>query len=294
MVVIRLMMRISLVVLGCCTTVSAIAQPSTEIFLYDLKIRKGKISLRNGQNITNHPGYDNQPFFHPDEPILYYVSADEGGATDIYEYNFDTRRTTHVTSTKEREYSPTVMPGKKYLSCIIQRENGAQDLSRYPLRGGEAEVLVDSLTVGYHAWADPSCVALFVLPQPFTLHVFNTETRASEVIAERIGRSLHAIPGTHAISFLQEEEGVWYIRRLDVKTKAVSTITRSLDGEDHDMCWLTSGSILMTKGNKLYHWRTDTPEWQELTELDPVPARTVSRLAVHPSGKKIALVVSEE
>ncbi|MEJ0031080.1 MAG: hypothetical protein WDO15_12185 [Bacteroidota bacterium] len=47
------------------------APPSgSEIILFDLKIKKDKVTLSNPKNITNHPGYDNQPSFHPDLPFI--------------------------------------------------------------------------------------------------------------------------------------------------------------------------------------------------------------------------------
>jgi len=61
-------------------------------------------------NITNHKGYDNQPYFHPDEPVIYYSSFNEEGRSDIKSYNYKTGVTSNITTTSEREYSPTVTP----------------------------------------------------------------------------------------------------------------------------------------------------------------------------------------
>jgi hypothetical protein len=49
------------------------AQPATEIFLFDIKVTNGQVTLSNGENITKHKGYDNQPFFHPDKPLILLV-----------------------------------------------------------------------------------------------------------------------------------------------------------------------------------------------------------------------------
>ena len=119
------------------TSFTAIAQMGSEILLFDLKIKKNKITLSNPKNITNHPGYDNQPGFNRDEPVVYYSSFNDEGRSDIKSYNYQTGVTTSVTTTNEREYSPTQTPDKNYISCIIQRDNGAQDLGKYPLTGGE-------------------------------------------------------------------------------------------------------------------------------------------------------------
>lgn len=118
-------------------SLSAQQPPGTEIYLFDLMIKKSRIQLSNPQNITNHAGYDNQPFFHPDKPLIYYSSARAEDKTDILEYNYTTKATRHITTTPEREYSPTVTPDKNFLSCIIQRDNGEQNLGKYPIEGGD-------------------------------------------------------------------------------------------------------------------------------------------------------------
>ncbi|MEJ0031081.1 MAG: hypothetical protein WDO15_12190 [Bacteroidota bacterium] len=68
-----------------------------------------------------------------------------------------------ITGTSEREFSPTVTPDKQFLSCIIQRDDGVQDLGKYPIDGGDPALIIDNLKVGYHVWVDNSHLALFVL-----------------------------------------------------------------------------------------------------------------------------------
>src|SRR5262245_45627319 len=104
------------------------AQPGSEIFLFDMKITNGQIILSNGTNITTHKGYDNQPFFHPSLPVIYYTSFNDSSRSDIRYYNFEKKTTFNLTTTHDREYSPTVTPGEKFISCIILRDNGNQDL----------------------------------------------------------------------------------------------------------------------------------------------------------------------
>ncbi|NJN41460.1 MAG: hypothetical protein HC811_03680 [Flammeovirgaceae bacterium] len=43
--------------------ISVMAQTGSEIMLMDLKLSKNGIEVSNPKNVTNHPGYDNQPFF---------------------------------------------------------------------------------------------------------------------------------------------------------------------------------------------------------------------------------------
>src|SRR5690349_13117285 len=110
------MIRILILCLCVVTALQAQQIPGSEIYLFDLKNGKDGIVLSNPKNITNHSGYDNQPFFHPEKPLLYFSSANEDTRTDIVEYDLTTGTFRKITSTQEREYSPTVTPDKKFIS----------------------------------------------------------------------------------------------------------------------------------------------------------------------------------
>lgn len=267
--------------------------PGTEIYLLDLSNKKSKVSVSNPQNITNRPGYDNQPSFHPDKLVLYYSSANAEGKTDLVEYDYKTKASRNLTTTTEREYSPTVTPDKDFISCIIQRDNGQQDLSKYPIDGGAPEVLINTLTVGYHAWINPESLLLFVLGDTITLHQYNLTSKKDVIIAKRVGRSLRNIPKTASISFVQKvSESDWQIKRLNADG-SIETITSTLPGKE-DLTWTPDGKIIMSDGKKLFYYEPGkTTTWQEIEMPANMPAGTISRLAVNQKGDKIAVVVSE-
>ena len=66
----------------------AAAQPSTDIHLYDLAVKARTVVLSHPRNLTPHAGYDNQPFFHPTRPLLYYAASAEGDRTDLRIHNY--------------------------------------------------------------------------------------------------------------------------------------------------------------------------------------------------------------
>ena len=103
--------------------VFAKSQTGSEIYLFDLKMINNEPVLSNPVNITNHKGYDNQPFFHPLTHTIYYSSFNDSGRSDIRCYDYEKKLTEDFIVTKDdREYSPTVTPDLKSISCIIQRE----------------------------------------------------------------------------------------------------------------------------------------------------------------------------
>lgn len=290
------MKKICLHLLTFLTATSAFAQSGYEIYLFDLSARKDKVSISKPVNITNHKGYDSQPFYHPDKPLVYYSSFNEDGRSDIRSYDYEKKQTKSITETKEREYSPTVTPDKGNLSCIIQRDNNAQDLGKYPIEGGEPSVILDHLIVGYHAWADNSHLALFVLGTPNTLHYLRLPTKKDTIIAQEIGRSLHKVPGETAISFVHKiSENDWVIKKLETRTMVVSSVANTLPGRE-DICWLPDGRIITSDGTKLFFLKPGTGAvWKEVLVTTPTQAlKGVTRLAVSANGKSLAVVVFEE
>lgn len=276
-------------------TGSLLAQqpPGTEILLFDLKVTKSSIQLLNPKNITNRTGYDNQPHFHPEKPLVYFSSADETGRTDIVVYNYETGETKKFTNTPEREYSPTVTPDEKFISCIIQRDNGSQDLGKYPIDGGEPTIIIDNLTVGYHAWINDDLLVLFVLGRPNTLRQYSISEKKDQELAGNIGRSLHRIPGTKDISFIDKQGPEWLIKKYNSNNGTIETIASTLPNRE-DMACTADGKILMSDGSNLYFIKPGKDSsWRQVAIPKETEIRGITRLAINRSSSKIAIVVDE-
>jgi hypothetical protein len=272
-----------------------LAQTGSEILLFDLSIKKDKLVLSNPKNITNHVGYDNQPSFHADQPLIFYSSFNPDGRSDIKSYDHKSGETKSLTQTTEREYSPTLTPDKQFVSCIIQRDDGAQNLGKYPVGGGQPTILIDNLIVGYHAWVDQERLLLFVLGEPQTLHLYNVKTKEDKVIAEKIGRSLHKIPNQNAMSFVHKiSDSEWIIKRWDAATSEITTIAKTLPGRE-DLCWTPQGRIIMSDGTRIYSIDPlNEKEWSEVSiKFGGEQLKGVTRLSLNSKGNRLAVVVSE-
>ncbi len=271
-------------------------QAASDIWLFNLH-QGGKVSLSNPQKVTEHIGYDNQPSFHPTLPFVYYASFNDSGRSDILRYNWKTKQTANITVTRDREYSPTVTPDQQYLSCIIQRDNGAQDLGKYPIEGGDPSLIIDNLTVGYHLWLDNSHVVLFILGkdgQPQSLHYMRLPTKVDTVIATNIGRSLSKVPGKRAFSFIQKGGGTNKIMMYDTESSTLSEITNT-PGASEDIAWTEDGRIIGSDGTNLFSFNPRKPSkgWQLVALKGNIVLKGVTRIAIDPSGGHMAVVVSE-
>ena len=285
---------------------AAPAPPDTEIFLAPLKSANGTIEVGTPINITNNPGYDNQPFFTRDGAgVLFTSTRTAAGApsqTDIYRYDIADRRIAQVTRTPESEYSPTVTPDGGLSVIRVELDgNNTQRLWQFTLAGSDPKVLLENVKpVGYHAWADDHTLALFVLGQPATLQLADTKTGTARTMASDIGRSIQPIPATGAvreISFVQRERQGdatrLIIKKLNAATGQVTMLTPAVPGgNDADTAWTPDGTLLMARGGMLYAWRPGQTEWNEAADLARLSLNGVTRLAVSPKGDYLALVAS--
>ena len=244
-------------------------------------------------NITDRPGYDNQPSFSADEKDIFFTSVRDDAQADIYRYDIATKGTTRVTTTApESEYSATPIEGSRAISVVRVERDSAQRLWRFPLDGGTPTVILQGVRpVGYHAWADDHTLALFVLGSPNTLQLADTRTGKSDTIATNIGRSLHRIPGTNRVSFVRKvAAGEWWIESLDPPTRETTRLVRLPEGVE-DYAWLPSGSILCGRDSKLLWWSGKGGDgWREIADLARSGVKGISRLAVSARGGQLAFV----
>ena len=84
----------------------------------------------------------------------------------------------------------------------------------------------------------------------------------------------------------------WVVRRFDPITNALTTIVRALPGSDFH-AWLPDGTLLMARGDALYRWRDGQPGWQLMAAFGADGLRQITRLAVSPDGRWLALVADD-
>ncbi|MDB5230522.1 MAG: hypothetical protein JWN76_1327 [Chitinophagaceae bacterium] len=282
---------IALLILG---PLFSLAQAGSEIYLFNLSFTGTAITLTDPVNISNHKGYDNQPFFHPASPLIYFSSFDDSGRSDIKYYNYKSNSIANLTTTHEREYSPTVTPDKKYISCILQRDNNAQDLVQYPIGGGSPSVLINTLIVGYHAWINSSRLLLFVLKDSLNeLHYYDLSSKQDKIIAQNPGRSLQKIPGEDAMSFIEKTtKENWTLKRFDNRKGIVTVI--ALIPPMEDMTWVTNRLVLFSKENQVLVYDRVENKWATaIINADQGVIKKITRLVVSPGMDKIAIVVAE-
>jgi len=268
--------------------------PGTDIFVAPFSERGGKVVVGEARNATARPGYDNQPWFLPGGDAFLFASADSSGSPDIYRCRIGDGSTVRVTDTPEGEYSPALTPGGGSISCVRVEHDGTQRLWRFDLGGRHPEVIAAGVdSVGYYAWCDEHTAVVFIVGDPHTLRVVDTITGSETLVAADIGRSLQRIPGRDEIAFLARSDGAWTVFGLDADTGTARRLGPALEGSE-DFAWTPAGRLVMARGSELFELDpagAGPRRWSRVASFGGLG--TVTRIAVDPTGRWIALVSGE-
>ena len=270
------------------------AQKATEIYLFDIKRTENSYVITNPVNISNHEGYDNQPSFTEDGTSILFTSMRDG-QTDIARYNIIKANRIWITDTPVNEYSPAPYLGKKKYFTCVRSENSEQFLYKYSYNNKEPEVLIPNLTVGYYVWFNKNIVITYVLGDIESIQVSNFKYKIKYPIAQNIGRSLNRIPnpssiGRDKISFISKSYGNPEIYEIDPLNSESTYLIDPVEGAE-DLTWTIDGAILMAKDDVIYKFHPDTDSsWKAILIESEFPLKNITRLAVSPDGKKIAVV----
>lgn len=266
--------------------VQAPRAPRTDVYLASLSNDPAPVVKGPIVDISQSPGYDNQPSYLPDGSAVLFTSDRIETQTDIFRYDLATKTLTRLTHDPANEYSPLVMPGGASFSVVHGEE---QSLWSYPLEGGIGHLLYQHKgKIGYHVWIDATHVGLFVLGEqgePDTLQIADVKTGAVVSVTASIGRSLLMRPGTHTMSFVDKsEKGRWMVKTLDPESHTITPLVETPPGSE-DCAWdPTSGDLLMASGAKILGWSPTHPAdgWRTLGDLASDGVTKITRLAVSP------------
>lgn len=245
------------------------------------------------EHVTQRDGYDNQPKFSPDGKSLYFTrmldqKEGEGQQTDIFQYQLSDGAVTNVTQTEDiSEYSATPY-SKDFISVIAVNPEGKQHLRLVNITNQEQEVLRQDIEpVGYYGWLSPTKAGVFVLGDTMTLQILDTESSESPlVLAHDIGRCFETVaPGI--VSFTIEQEGSHHLHALTHDGGITSLETKLPEGVQ-DYVWFNRTHVVVGQGSKLLLVNAATTK--ELVDLKELGVSGITRLALSPDKKKIAIV----
>ena len=266
----------------------------SEVFLFNIKKENRKYVIGDGKNITNYPGYDNQPSFSLDSKSVLFTSIRNGDDSDIYEYSLTDRKTKPITDSRESEYTARELD-KNTITFI--REGLDQEMtviSRDRATGRETNAFKVKEPIAFYAFNSKGDALVWVR-YAFWMRWVNTEKSVNRYVANYAQPSVpHLIPGTDKLSFMQRrpDDSLW-IMEFDPATESVRPIVRAKDCKK-DYCWMTDGSLLVGSGTKLFRFDEQIDKsWIEIADLESSGIKNITRMAASPDGKSLALVSNQ-
>ena len=269
----------------------AIAQENTEVYLADIASVYSGLEIHNFKNISNSSGYDNQPFFLNDETVVF--AGNNKNQTDIASYSISSEEKKFFNSpTEGGEYSPVQLPNSNEITAVRLDPDGKQRLYVYDEKGENREA-IPNLQVAYYAFKDENTFLASVLGlDGLDLVKANLQTQKVDTLKYNAGRSIHKVPNTKktmSYTYLNED-GNYDIYQLNMQTLESFFVSELPIGiQDH--IWLSDTKLLIGSGDKLFLYDLFGPgEWKEVANLSEHNITNITRMAVSPNGKKLAVV----
>ena len=276
--------------LGWFVSLTGYAQPSTEVYTGTLSPTAHGWTVVQLTNLSQNPGYDNQPSFWTKNVLLY--ASTRGNQTDIVYHALDGGNKQWKSHTPQgSEYSPLRIPSTEEFSAIRLDSTGLQRLYRYD-SNGVSQLIHPTLKIGYHVWVNATTLLCTVLVDDrMDLYRLEVPTKKATLLQRQVGRSLHHIPGTSDFSFIHWKDQQAIVTRIDAEMQVQNALFTLPPGvQDH--AWLPNGALIYGEGQKLYSVQPNQSP-RVLKEFSPKEIQSISRIAISPNGQRIALVGEE-
>ena len=271
------------------------SQDNTEVYVVNIAPAYEGLELLNFENISKNKGYNNQPSFTSNELLLF--SGNNEGQSDIAEYNLKTKiKKWFNKKTEGGEYSPQKFPSNNDVAAVRLDKDGLQRLYRYSSEMGSSSELIKDLKVAYFAfYNDIKMLATVLDGDKMDLVLIDLQSKKADTLFYNAGRSLQKIPDSNSMSYsLINEDGNLDLYLLDMNNFESFFVTELPIGIQ-DYVWLNDTQILIGSGNKLYMYDTlGDSEWTRVASLEEHGLKNITRMAISPNGKKLAIVAQAD
>lgn len=264
--------------------------PETDIWMTESRfLPNGSIFFGSPKNLTERPGYDNQPSFLKNGNLV-YSSIRENNQAEIYQFDMQKKFIMKFTLSKESEYSPQSTPDGLFISTVMVEKDSTQRIWKYDLETGLEKKLVapNSDSVGYYKWINDSIIVFAKITTPMSLWKVNLKNGKEQKLAENVGRSIHtSVEGL--VYFVQAVDSVNKLCRIE-PNGSITPLIDFYKGTE-DFVFGKDNFILCGNGAKLYY--TDhnfTKGWRLLSDFERLGVKKITRIAFSPTYTHIAFV----
>jgi ketosteroid isomerase-like protein len=297
---------LSLVILGSAATLPAQINDS-EVWAGSLDMSGGRFVVSKLVNISNHPGYDNQPAFFPVGDRLVFTSQvavldETGHGVQARIHDFATRTSTLIPGALGFSPTPTADGS---LMLLRDGQVWLHNLSDWVRDNGRDLALTETKDAGYFARIDDRTWVLFMNDKQRRIAIYDATTKALDTMAVGASTAPIRVPGKQAVTFVAVEpfpapDGEagksapprkLFLRQLDLNDRRVTTLTAIPFPTSGSHVWTSRATLLMTSGRTIYEWDPAHPDvWRPVAEIDHPDLQGLTRIAISPRGDRIALV----
>jgi hypothetical protein len=281
--------KLSIYFLFCLQFTLKAQMPETDLWLFKIeKDKTGQHKLKEGVNITNRNGYDNQPSFSMDGKKIFYVSVREDKQADIYYYDLKGKKNVQLTKSKESEYSPVLSPDGRHLSSVVVETDSAQRIHLINAELGFDEKKFDFDSVGYYTFLNSDTIIYYKLTQPHSLRVFSKSAGEDKWLADSPIRAFKALNRNTLLYGVKDQEKVTFYK-YDFLMHRAEKYAEYLSLNE-DMIWHPELGLLKSEELKLMRFDEIKKEWVLFYDLSPFNLKKITRFAFDPKNKYLVVV----
>lgn len=283
-------------------TITGIAngQPETYLYLFDIQSKDDCYEVANPKYLSsfNPRGYTDQPSFTPLGDILVTAKLEKEDQHDIWILSPETNTCKRLTQTSADEFAPRVTPDGRYYSVLRQEEgdSSSRQVWQFPVIGGKYKsVTKQSKGIGQYAWINEHELGLFCKDgSQQRLTTYNRSnhlttpvitTLASTMLSDRMG----------SLFYVQKQsEDTWYLKQYTHDTHNVDVLEET-PVQSEVLAIMPGGIFFLSQDSKIYSYEAgDEGSWNECADLSKFGIHHISRIAISPDGKQMAVVASCE
>jgi hypothetical protein len=279
------------------TTAITYAQDPTDLYLFQLHAGDNhSYNIYQAKYLSgfNPGGYTNQPWFTSEGNLLVSVRKAGEKQNDIYQLGLKTNIIKRITQTSANEYSPRIHADGLRLTVLRQVEGDSIDQQIYQsaLKGGGYKSLTPGIkNIGYYAWIGNDQLAIFTLDgENNHLLSLNLKDNRTRRVTSSVGRSIWSERAGSVTYVHKFTDTYWYLKRYNLTSGTIDIIAET-PGLTEDFALAPDGTYFMAAGSKLYCFNAaDHTNWEEVGDLSIHGITNITRLAISPDGKQLALV----
>lgn len=270
---------------------TALAQmPETDLWLFSLEKKDRVYQAVNPVNITNRPGYDNQPAFTADGKSILYVSIRDDGQADVYRYDLKSKLHTNLTKSKVSEYSPTVLPDESGFSAVVVEADSAQRIWNMGFDGSFMKFASDATdSVGYHTWLNADTLLYYKLTEPHSLHALHVRTGKDVWLCDHPSRAFRKIDGGSEFLYAIKNGQSLEFRIYKPATKE-SRVYATYPSANEDFIWHKELGLVKAENADLLRFNEKTGKWETLFSLAGMGIKKITRFAFDARNKRLVIV----